>query len=468
MPMPSNVLRNLPSVTELLENPHLKSLIEKVNRNTVVAKAKSLLDDLRHEVQTAATEIIVPGVTELAEKIAQHILGTDFPALRPVVNATGMILDNRLGRVPLAEEALAAMLAAARDYVSLEVDLQTGEPCARGLAVEKLLMELTGAEAALVVNNSAGATLLTLGALAAGREVIVSRGQLIEIGGSYRLADAISASGAIGREVGAANTTRLADYSEGITPQTAALLLVHVVNALGKGSASEITLEELVKLGRERHLPAIHVLGAGTLVDFEQFGYPGAPVVSKSIEQGADAVLFSGNKLLGGPQCGIIAGKRASIEQLARHPLARALQVDKITLAAMSATLRLYRDPASAKRSIPLIQLLGTSVENLKCRAERLAPQLAQLPALSAAEALPSTTLLGCDTLPLQEIPAWCIALTPAKGSAETLAAKLRCGAPSVVGRIENNRLHFNLRSVFPRQDQQLVAAVAALEEPAA
>jgi L-seryl-tRNA(Ser) seleniumtransferase len=465
--MPANVLRNLPSVSELLENPRLKSLIEKVNRNTVVAKARSLLDDLRHEVQTAATEIIVPGVTELAEKIAQHILQGEHPALRPVVNATGVILDSSLGRAPLAEEALAAMLAAARDYVSLELDLETGKPSARVLAVEKLLLELTGAEAALVVNNNAGATLLALGALAAGGEVIVSRGQLIEIGSSYRLADVMAASNAVLREVGATNMTRLADYSGAINPQTAVLLLVHTSNFKVSGSTAEVSLAELVKLGHERQLPLIHDLGAGALVDFEQFGCVGEPVVSKSIEQGADLVLFSGDKLLGGPQCGIIVGKRALIEQLSRHPLARALQVDKITLAALAATLRLYRDPATARRSIPLVQLLSTSAENLKCRAERLAPQLAQLPALASAEAVQETTYLGSDSLPMQELPTWCIAMTPAKGSVDRLATKLRSGVPSVVGRVQNDRLLFDLRSVFPRQDQQLVAAVAALEEAA-
>jgi L-seryl-tRNA(Ser) seleniumtransferase len=191
------------------------------------------------------------------------------------------------------------------------------------------------------------------------------------------------------------------------------------------------------------------------------------PLVSKSLEQGADLVLFSGDKLLGGPQSGIVVGKRALIEQLARHPLARALQVDKLTLAGLAATLRLYRDPAMARRSIPLIQLLSTSAENLKCRAERLAPQLANLPALSGAEAVQETTSLGSDSLPLQSLPTWCIALTPAKWSVERLATRLRTGTPSVIGRVQKDRLLFDLRSVFPRQDQQLVTAVAALEESA-
>ena len=465
--MPPNVLRNLPSVSELLESPPLKKLVERVSHNVVVSRVRDFLDDLRTEVQTAATELKVPAIGELAERIAHRILEDDEPALRPVINATGVLLHTGLGRAPLAEVAIAEMAAAARDYASVELDLRTGRRSQRTLAVENLLTELTGAEAALVVNNNAGATMLALAALATGREVVVSRGQLIEIGGSFRLPDVMTACGAVLREVGATNKTRLDDYARAIGPQTAALLLVHTSNFVVVGFTEDVPLPELVKLARPHQLPVIHDIGSGALVDFTQFGCTGEPVAAASIKQGADLVLFSGDKLLGGPQCGVIVGRRALIETIAKHPMSRALRVDKLTLAALAATLRLYRDPAAARREIPLLQLLDTSVENLKNRAQRLAPQLAACAAIKKAEAVEDVTYLGGGAVPTQKLTTWCIALEPDAMSVDRLAARLRTGAPSIVGRVQQERLHLDLRSVFPRQDVQLVAAVAAVTESA-
>jgi L-seryl-tRNA(Ser) seleniumtransferase len=332
------------------------------------------------------------------------------------------------------------------------------------LAAEPLLKELTGAEAALVVNNNAGATMLVLAALGAGKEVVVSRGQLIEIGGSFRLPDVMSLSGAILREVGTTNKTHLSDYAQAIGEKTAALMLVHPSNYLVQGFSESVELPALVELGKKHHVPVIHDIGSGALVDFAQFGLPGEPMAKQSLADGADVVLFSGDKLIGGPQCGILLGRKATIEKIQKHPFARALRVDKLTLAALAATLRLYRDEEKAKQAVPLLQLLGTSAENLKNRAERLAPQIAAVKKV-VASAIPvqDITYLGGGSIPTQQLSTWCIAITPASLSVDRLAASLRAGIRPVVGRIQQDRLLLDLRSVFPRQDIDLVAAVEAL-----
>lgn len=461
--MPSNLFRNIPSVNELLENPQLQRLVDKVSHHAVVSRVRTFLDDLRVELQNAAADAKLPTASELAETIARRILAADQPSLRPVINATGVLLHTGLGRAPLADEAIAEMAAAARDYASVELDLVSGRRSQRVEAVRDLLLELTGAEAALVVNNNAGATMLALAALAAGREVIVSRGQLIEIGGSYRLPDVMSASGAALREVGTTNKTRIGDYEAAINEHTAALMLVHPSNFVVVGFSESTSLAELVKLGRTRNLPVIHDIGSGAVIDFAEFGFSDEPLAAASIKLGADVALFSGDKLLGGPQCGIIVGKREHVEAMSRHPLARALRVDKLTLAALAATLRIYRNPERAKQAIPLLQFLSTPVENLKSRAERLAPQMAECSAIAEAAAVADTTYLGGGSIPAQQLATWCVALSPREMTVDKLAARLRTAAPSVVGRVRDDRLLLDLRTVFPRHDVELVAAVRAL-----
>ncbi|MDP6719586.1 MAG: L-seryl-tRNA(Sec) selenium transferase, partial [Pirellulaceae bacterium] len=340
-----NPLRNIPSVNELLEIPPLCGMVDRVSHSVVVSGVRTFLSDFRDEVQTAASEFKVPTATELAERIAEWIVKDETPSLRPVINATGILLHTGLGRAPLAGEAIQAMSEVAAGYSSVEVDLATGERSQRVLAVESLLTKLTGAEAAVVTNNNAAATLLTLTTLAAGREVIVSRGQLIEIGGSFRLPDVMTASGARLREVGTTNKTRLADYEQAIGEETAALMNVHTSNYRVVGFTEEVTTTELVKLGRDHKLPVIDDIGSGALLDLTKYGINEEPIAPESIKAGADAVLFSGDKLLGGPQCGIIVGRRSVIDQIAEHPMMRAMRVDKLTLAALAATLRLYRDP---------------------------------------------------------------------------------------------------------------------------
>ncbi len=459
----ANVLRNIPPVNELLESPALRKLMERASRSVVLNGVRDFLDNLRTEVQSAASEIKLPAAGELAERIAQWIVREERPALRPVINATGILLHTGLGRAPLAEEAIAAIVDVARDYASLELDLATGERSQRSVAVERLLLQLTGAEAAAVVNNNAGATLLTLAALAHGREVVVSRGQLVEIGGSYRLPDVMQASGAILREVGTTNKTRIADYRAAISDATAALMHVHASNYVVQGFSEATPLPEIVALGHQEHRLVIDDIGSGALWDFTRCGITGEPRPQESIRCGADVVLFSGDKLLGGPQCGIIVGKRALIDTINRHPLARALRVDKITLAALAATLRLYKDPETVEQRVPLLTLLTTSTDNLKNRAERLAPQLAACDTIASAEPTAGTTFLGGGSVPTQQIPTWCVALTPARESVDSLATRLRKGHPAVCGRIQEDRLLLDLRTVFAHQDSLLVKAIQAL-----
>ncbi len=455
-----NPFRNIPSVNELLESPPLREMVDQVSHSVVVSGVRTFLRDFRQDVQHAASEIKVPTAAELAERIAEWIVKDETPSLRPVINATGILLHTGLGRAPLAGEAIQAMSEVAAGYASVEVDLATGERSQRVLAVENLLTQITGAEAAVVTNNNAAATLLTLTALGNGREVIVSRGQLIEIGGSYRLPDVMTASGARLHEVGTTNKTRLSDYEQAIGEETAALMNVHTSNYRVVGFTEDVATAELVALGRKYKLPVIDDIGSGALFDLSKFGINDEPIAAESIKAGADAVLFSGDKLMGGPQCGIIVGKRAVISKIAKHPMMRAMRVDKLTLAALAATLRLYRDPDTVEQTIPLLALISTPIENLRLRAGRLAPQLAECKAVATAEPIEDVTYLGGGSVPTQQIKTCCVALTPSTGSVGEFAARLRNGFPAVFGRVCQDRLLLDLRTVFPHQDAKLIAAI--------
>jgi L-seryl-tRNA(Ser) seleniumtransferase len=456
-----NMLRSIPSIGELLETPPLKSLVHRINRNVVVSGVRRFLDDMRTQVQAAAAGVHIPSAGELAERIADWIATEETPALRPVINASGIILHDELGRAPLAEEAIQAIAATARGYASLEVDLATGSRSQRTAAVERVLTRLTGAEAATVVNNNAAATLITLAALARGREVIVSRGQVLEIGDSYRLPDIIVASGAIVCEVGATNATRIGDYTAAIGPQTAALMRVHTSNYSVVGHAKDASLADLAGLARKQGLPLIDNIGSGSLIDLGTYGIRGGSLVVDSLRGGADLVLFSGDKLLGGPQCGIILGRRSLVQQIVQHPLMRAVRADKLTLAALGATLRLYADAELAERSVPVLTLLSTPIENLRHRAGRLAPQIAAT-GVATVDIVTGETSVAGHAIPNQTIPTICLVLTPLSGSAEALATALRSGTPSVIARLEEGRLLLDLRSVQPRDDAQLVMAIEA------
>jgi L-seryl-tRNA(Ser) seleniumtransferase len=459
----SGVLRNLPSVNELLESPPLRSIVKRVQGAVVVSRVRKFLDDFRGQVQGAAASLPTP--RELAETIATWISAGEHPGLAPVINATGVLFPPGLGRVPLADSALRAIRETSQDYCNLEIDLASGEELSRQASVERQLTRLTGAEAAVVVNNNAAATLICLAALAAEREVVVSRGQLVEIGDTFRLPEVIRASGAMVREVGTTNATRVADFAEAISERAAALLHVHTSTYAVVGASAQPSLADLVALGRRRQVPVLFDLGTGALVDLKAFGIKDEPTVAESVASGADLVLLSGDKLLGGPSCGIIVGRRALVQKIAQHPWMRIVQPSKLTLAALASTLTLYDEPALAERSIPILALLATPLENLKQRAERMAPLLSATGLVKAVAAPGQASLTGVQ-VPSQAILSWQIHLTPLQGTPTDLAAKLRQGLPPILGALESDCLSLDLRTVFPRQDVLLVSAFEALAAP--
>ena len=458
----ANIFRKLPSVNQLLESPQLKQMVETVNHSVVVDGVRSFLDDLREQVSTESGEVSIPTPSEIADKIANWLKTEEKPYLRPVINGTGIILHTGLGRAPLAKSAIESVQSISEGYASVEVDVRTGERGQRIKSVEKLLCELTGAEAAAVVNNNAAATMLALSALAEGQEVIVSRGQLIEIGGSYRLPDVMECSGAKLREVGTTNKTHLFDYQRAINEETGALLKVHPSNFEVVGFTKTVSTKEMVTLAAEHGLPVIDDVGSGALIDFSEFGLMDEPVVSQSIKDGADVVLFSGDKLIGGPQRGIIIGKKKYIDTILSNPLMRAMRVDKMTLAALSATLRIYRDEDRARTEIPILRMLSMPKENLKLRAEKVVAQLSHLAELETCEAVEADSMLGGGSLPTQKLSTWCVALTPKTHSVDSLSAGLRNSEPSVIGRVQKERYYLDMRTVQPSQDAGLVEAVEA------
>lgn len=460
----ANPFRNLPSVNQLLESDRLKQMVETVNHSVVANGVRDFLDDLRTQVAQATEEVAIPSPGEIADSIATWLEKEQTPSLRTVINGTGVLLHTGLGRAPLARQAIDAIDELSTGYASVELDLESGERGQRIRAVERLLCELTGAEAACVTNNNASATMITLSALAAGHEVIVSRGQLIEIGGSYRLPEVMECSNAKLKEVGTTNKTRASDYSDAINEETGALLKVHPSNYVVMGFTETPTIEEMVKIGNQHSLPVIDDVGSGALIDFGRFGLTDEPVVQDSIEAGADIVLFSGDKLIGGPQCGIIIGKKKLVEKIIRSPLMRAFRVGKLTLAALQATLKLYRKPDQAEMHIPLLRMLSTSDENLKLRAEKIASQIQHLVFIKSARAEETQSMLGGGSLPTQHIASWAVAIEPEGMSVNELSAKLRRTEPSLLGRVNNDQLLIDLRTVQPAQDIELVQLMEQLE----
>ncbi len=452
-----NPFRNLPSVNQLLESAPLKKMVESVNHRVVADGVRDFLDELRQQVTEKTKDVEVPTAGELAEKIATWLKSEEQPYLRPVINATGILLHTGLGRAPLAASAIKAMNEIAKGYASVEVDLKTGQRGQRIKSVERLLCELTGAEAAAVVNNNAAATMIALATVATGKEVIVSRGQLIEIGGSYRLPNVMECSGARLREVGTTNMTHESDYEDAIREETGAILKVHPSNFEVVGFTKSVSTSEMVKIAARHGLPVIDDIGSGALVDFSRYGLSDEPVAAQSIADGADIVLFSGDKLVGGPQCGIVVGRKKYVDAVLKNPLMRAFRVDKLTLAALAETLLLYRNLETAEQEIPLLRMLSMPIENLKLRAGRISGQIKHLGSLATCEVIEEHSMLGGGSLPTQKFPTWCIAVTGANQSVDKLAGALRRATPSVIGRVQKDRLLLDMRTIFPEQDMLLV-----------
>ena len=458
--MADNPYRLLPAVNDILAVPELRALQEQHAHEQIVAAIRAELNELRRLVATGTALNGQADPARVADRVAQRLGQTFRPKLREVINATGIVLHTNLGRAPMAAEAAEAARRAAAGYLNLELDLQTGKRSSRPLAIREWLCRLTGAESATAVNNNAAATVIVLRAIAQGKEVVISRGQLVEIGGSFRIPEIMAVSGAILREVGTTNITRLSDYERAIGPNTGALLQVHTSNYRISGFTRSVPLSDLVALGKKHHLPVIDDLGSGALLDFGRFGLTGEPVARESIAAGADVILFSGDKLLGGPQAGLIAGKKEWIAKIEKDPLMRAFRLDKMTLAALEATLRLYLNEPRALRDIPVLRMLSLSQAELQSRAETLASRIAALSGIAMARAVQEVAYVGGGSLPDQKMPTWAVEVQPADQSEEQFAERLRLGSPAVVGRCRDSLLVLDVRTVFPEQESALLQAL--------
>jgi len=459
---PKPDLSAIPSMTVLLgESRSVPGLRDEPP--AVLADAlRTVLERLRRRLLDGATQPEDCRVQVLLEQARQELAARRSGRLRRVINATGVILHTGLGRSVLAAAAVERLASLGKGYCNLELDLDTGRRGRRGQYAEGLLCRLTGAESALIVNNNAAATMLALNHLAQGREVIVSRGQLIEIGGSYRLPEVMAAGGAILREVGTTNKTHLRDYEAAIHDRTALLMHVHTSNFRIVGFSESPGTVELAELAHRHRLPLFDDLGSGALLDDELWAAANEPTVPASLRQGADLVAFSGDKLLGGPQAGILLGRREVIEPLRRNPMARALRIDKLTIAALEATLELYESPGRARREIPVLAALSATSADLSTLAERLRESLARRMPEAQLRVTPGESFAGGGSLPAWPLPTVVVQWLPAAGlRLDALAARLRTGDPSVLVRVQDGGVIFDLRTVGEGEIEDLAEAVA-------
>jgi L-seryl-tRNA(Ser) seleniumtransferase len=455
-------LRALPKVDELLKRDDVAALLEVEPRAIVVDSLRGAIDAAREAI--LAGEDAPAGEDAIVVDAVSRAQAAAVRSLRRVVNATGIIIHTNLGRSILAEEAVEAVAEVARGYSTLEYDVPSGERGSRHVHVEELLCRLTGAEAAMAVNNNASAVLLGIAALAAGKEAIVSRGQLVEIGGSFRIPDIMSQSGATMVEVGTTNKTHAKDYRRAITENTGLLLKVHTSNFRLVGFTQEVGIEELVELGRDRGIPVYEDQGSGVLVDLTPFGLPDEPTLGDAIAKGADLVSGSGDKLLGGPQAGIIVGRAEIIARLKQHPLARVLRLDKMTFAALEATLRLYLDPEVALERVPTLRMLTATADEMAERARTLGERVAAACGDAYEVTVePDVSRSGGGALPMVDIPTNVLVLEPTRRGVVELEAALRAREPAIVARIHEDRLHVDPRTLSPSDEAELVDALASL-----
>ena len=453
-----NPLRTLPSVNAVLDHASVQPLVDELGRETVLRWVRDEIDATRGRLTTGSQNGSREAVMDdVAEHIVERARAAERTRLGPVINATGVILHTGLGRAPLSRAAAHALTELA-GAGNVEVDLETNARRYRGHQLLPAWQTLTDCEDGLVVNNNAAATLLTLQALCGGREVIISRGQLIEIGGSFRLPEIFALSGATLREVGTTNRTKLADYENAVTDDTAAIMLVHPSNYKVIGFTQSPGVEELTQLAHDRGLVMIDDIGSGCLVDVTKYGLPAEPTFAESIAAGADVVLGSGDKLLGGPQAGIILGKAETVERIRKHPLARAVRVDKLALAALSATLDSYLR-GTAESEVPTIAMMAASQDHLLERARRIAHDVGETPALEI-EVRPDTALVGGGSLPGAELPTAVVALHHNSLSADELACKLRQGNIRLYCRLHHDTVLVDLRSVSQDDDSRVTLAL--------
>jgi L-seryl-tRNA(Ser) seleniumtransferase len=450
----ANLLRELPSIDQLLKHVRCEALLELYSRDYVTSHCRAALDRLRGDIRQSRERAVDVSEEAILDRIEQRISIDSRPGHVRVVNATGTILHTNLGRALLSQAALDAMLAVAAQPINLEFDLAAGKRGKREETLEALLIDLTGAEAATVVNNNAAAVLLGLNTLAEGKEVIVSRGELIEIGGAFRIPEIMAKSGAILREVGATNRTHPADYENAINDKTALLLKVHTSNYKVVGFTAEVTLEQLVAIGKGHQLPVMEDLGSGALIDLSKYGLPKEPIVAERIQAGAELVSFSGDKILGGPQAGLLVGKKNWIGRINKNHLQRALRCGKLTLAALEATLRQYRQSPNIVQEIPTLRAFTRPMDEIRALGEALVPRLeAALGASFRVQLKESTAQIGSGALPTEELPTAVVSVEHAKLSANAIAQKFRAANPPIIGRIKEDRFLLDLRTIFDAND---------------
>ncbi len=455
-------LRGIPSITELLKTDAAQGWLKLYPPQVVTASLRRAVAEVRKAILSGGFEALSDaGILQgVLERAGASLKKSVAPKVRAAINATGIILHTGLGRAVLAESVIDSMVSDLKEYTVIAIDRESGERIERDELVEDLLVELTGAEAATVVNNNAAATLLVLAGLAANKEVIVSRGQLIEIGGSFRLPEVMAQSGARLVEVGATNRTHLKDYRAAITAETVALLRAHPSNYRIVGFTKEVELRAMAELAHSRGLIVIDDLGAGALVDLEPFNLPHERTVPESIDDGADVVLFSGDKLIGAGQAGIIAGRKPLIDRLRNHPLMRAVRVDKTCLMLLERTLQIFRDPERLRREHPLYRMISTPHATLKQRAERLCDALAHVAPTVDAAVVAGAAYVGSGSLPTEAIPSVVVSVSVSGRSATELARHLRLDDACVFCRIEDDRVRLDMRTVTDAQVPLIAAAL--------
>jgi len=459
------LFRAIPAVDRLMENDRLKEAGSRYPRSLILKAVHGVLDELREAVQKG--ELSDPNVLALdavAHAAVNRLEVLARPSLRPVINATGVIVHTNLGRSVLADRVLSRFDAIGGGYSNLEYRLDEGKRGSRYTHVEGILKELTSAEAAMVVNNNAAAVLISLETLARGREAIVSRGQLVEIGGSFRIPDVMRKSGAVMVEVGTTNKTHLRDYEEAIGPETGLLLRVHRSNFQLVGFTQDVEAEPLVALGRERGIPVMEDLGSGCLVDFSRYGLAREPTVQEALASGVDLLTFSGDKLLGGPQAGIILGRKDLVQAIQKNPINRAVRIDKLTLVGLEETLRLYRDEESAVREIPTLRMICRPYRDMRSRASRLRRRIGSIDTVNFTLAFADgSSKTGGGALPLLELPTRLLALVPNRLSAHRIETWLRDYDPPIITRVENDQVLMDVRTLQDREFAKVARAVQEL-----
>ena len=452
-PEQGEALRRIPAIEQLLSSDPFLRMQEDYSRDLITEALRIVTAEIRGKILDGNEIGELPDEAAYAALVRVELESLTAPALRPIVNATGTITHTNLGRSLLSASASESLTQAAANYVNLEYDLNTGERGHRDRLTEPLLQRLTGCEASTIVNNNAAAVLLTLNTLARGKEVIVSRGELIEIGGAFRIPDVMEASGAILREVGTTNRTHLRDYKDAINENTALMLKVHPSNYKVVGFASTPTMEELTELGQQHGIPTMEDLGSGSLIDLTRYGLPYEPVVRERINAGIDVVTFSGDKLLGGSQAGIIVGRLEIIEKIRKNPLMRALRVGKLTIAALEATLRLYLNEKELTQKLPMLQRYTRPLDELRENAEKLANHLQQIFRDTIQVTVEeSTAQIGSGSLPVDTLSSLAICLNSPRISAETIAAHFRAQPIPVIGRVQDERFRLDVRTVVGKE----------------